>query len=147
MESNLLKKIKFRISTMVFLELAEPIELTLTPKVRLLAVIGEDSSPSSREMLKKIFTACGLDELADTQTLEWSAPIALASNIAQHEHFYRVVVFGLSPNQLGAQWELPGYQWVKIGGQEWCFAERLEIIEGDMERKKRLWNELKVFKE
>lgn len=112
----------------------------------LLSVFPSDASHEGLEMLDKVILACGLEEEKHSNKLAISAPQALASTLkGQKPHF--VVVYGLSPKHIGAQWESKLYTWMPGGGRNWCFAERLETINADMDKKRLLWSCLKRIKE
>jgi len=97
-------------------------------------------------MLEKIYTACELEAEVETTTITCDPPQNIASNVHSHGADLHVAIFGLSPKQIGALWTVSPYQWINVGQQTWCFAERLEIIEADLEKKKQLWSCLKILK-
>jgi len=130
-----------------YLEIPAEADVKLSAKPRLLSVIPTTTTASAREMLDKIFLACGLNADEEATTFEVSPPQAVAGNIPQDVVGLRIAVFGLSPKQVGALWSVSLYQWIKIDDHFWCFAERLEDIEADIEKKKRLWNCLKILKD
>jgi len=129
-----------------YLEIPAVANVELSANPRLLSVIPENTTASAREMLEKIFLACGLNPNEEAATFECSPPQAVVTSIPPHIQDLRIVVFGLSPKQVGALWSVPLYDWIEIDKQFWCFAERLEIIETDIEKKKHLWNCLKLLK-
>ncbi len=130
-----------------YLDILPPVEVEIGPKTRLLSIISSESTPSARKMLENIYLACELNPNSESSTFECSPPKAVVGGISTEIAGLRIAVFGLSPKQIGAQWTVPQYQWFKIGSQYWCFAERLEDIETDIEKKKQLWHCLKVLKE
>ncbi|MFK8054619.1 MAG: hypothetical protein AB8F78_00745 [Saprospiraceae bacterium] len=130
-----------------YLDIPAQADVLLSPNPRLLSVIPASTTASARDMLEKIFLACGLNPADEASTFECFPPQAVAVSIPSGAAGLRIAVFGLSPKQIGAQWAILPYQWLKIGDHYWCFAERLEDIEADIEKKKRLWGCLKILKE
>lgn len=129
-----------------YLEIPAKANVVLSANQRLLSIIPPTTTPSAREMLEKIFLACGLNPNEEASTYECAPPQAIVSNIPAQVNTLRIVVFGLSPKQVGALWSVAQYQWVAADDHFWCFAERLEDIETDIEKKKLLWNCLKILK-
>ncbi len=129
-----------------YLDVLPKVELEIGPQIRLLSLIPHRTTPSAREMLEKIYVACSLNPNSESSTFEFAPPKAVVGGIPTTIVGLHIAVFGLSPKQIGAQWNVTPYQWTKIGDQFWCFAERLETIEADIEKKKLLWSCLKILK-
>lgn len=109
-------------------------------------VYRRDETAPGREMLPRLLAACGLDPERDVVAVELEGDRSAASAISRLP-VRRVVAFGFTPRQLGAAWTARPNAWVPDGGKDWCFAERLDAIAADQERKKRLWSALKVLKD
>lgn len=130
-----------------YLEIPEIAKVRLAARPRLLSVIPGGTTHSAREMLEKIFLACGLNPNEEASIFECSPPQSVVRSIPKESKGLRIAVFGLSPKQVGALWSVSMYQWITVGDHFWCFAERLEDIEADIEKKKHLWSCLKILKE
>ena len=98
-------------------------------------------------MLAKIVLACGLSAEKEARPFAvGNIPVAIAA-AARAAGLPFCVVYGLSPKQVGAQWGARAYEWMADGETNWCFAERLEVINADPARKRQLWSCLKRIKE
>ncbi len=128
-----------------YLQVPAVFEHAIGEDVRLLALVSAKLSVEADTTLANISKACGLEYGVATQVVVLEQPQALGLR-AIGSSATRMVSFGLGPAHFGLQIELTAYQWLTIGGQKWCFAERLELIDGDMERKRKLWNCLKELK-
>jgi len=142
----LFTNIVFRMSD-TYLEIPATAAIRLSANPRLLSVIPTDTTRSAKEMLDKIFLACGLNPHEEASIFVCSPPQSVVANIPSGAKGLRIAVFGLSPKQIGTLWSVPMYQWISVGEHFWCFAERLEHIEADIEKKKHLWNCLKILRE
>ena len=129
-----------------YLDILKEVEVEIDHNTRLLSIIPNQTTPSAREMLSNIYLACGLNPNSESLTFECSPPKKVVGAISRDLLGLRIAVFGLSPKQIGALWAVTPYQWININGQFWCFAERLENIEADIEKKKQLWSCLKILK-
>lgn len=128
-----------------YLAIPQTPEVVSDSSIRLIVFLPEAPDPGPADTLANIIKACGLD--VERQTRELIVPPALAmGNTTNYPPSARFVSFGVAPGSLGLQHVCLPYRWLAIGGREWCFAERLEVIGADMERKKRLWACLKDLK-
>ncbi len=113
---------------------------------RQLAVIAlEEPNPAaSRDFLSKVLTAANLN--LNTDTLFAEIPVgqscAIAPDLQEHAP-KQVLVFGLSPTQLGLSIDVQAYDPIAFYGCTWLFADRLSVLEPDKVKKGQLWAALK----
>ena len=133
-----------------YLDLPPALDVVLPAGVRAVMVCPSVADAAARETLANIVEACGLTEGRDCVTLALDGPSRLppvAFDGAAVPPVQSVVVFGIRPRSVGLALEAAPYQWTPVlGGRRFCFAERLPLISGDLERKKRLWAAVKSLK-
>jgi len=112
-------------------------------KVAVLA-LEEPNARSNRDFLDKVLTAAQLNLTNDTILAEIPAgePRALASDLLDYQP-KQLLVFGLSPAQLGLSFEVQAYQPLTFYGCTWLFADKLSAVESDKAKKTQLWTALK----
>ncbi|MBC7774083.1 MAG: hypothetical protein H7246_01490 [Phycisphaerae bacterium] len=106
--------------------------------------LKESSAVTNRDFLDKVLTAAQLNLAKDTFLAEIPATEAraLGPDLAEHQP-KQVLVFGLSPAQLGLSFEINAYQPLTFYGCTWLFADKLSAIESDKAKKTQLWSALK----
>lgn len=105
--------------------------------------LQEPDFPGNRDFLIKILAAAQVNLEKDTfwvETVASSAP-APAGAFAQKKPDH-VLVFGLTPAQVGLKIEAPLYQPMLFYGVNWLFADPLSVLEPDKQRKGLLWKAL-----
>ncbi len=107
-------------------------------------MLEEPNVYSNRDFLEKILTAARLNLAQDAFLAEipGGEPRALAPDLVEHQP-KQVLVFGLSPAQLGLSFETQAYQPLAFYGCTWLFADPLSAIESDKNKKTQLWSALK----
>lgn len=128
-----------------YLEIPDFFDPLWPASVRVVLLIPANCDSSEREVLINIVKACGLDMEVDCICVEVDHALALGSAALPTQVEY-LISFGIQPQRLGLQWQAPLYSWIMDHGRNWCFADKLNVISEDMERKKRLWSQLKVIK-
>jgi len=128
-----------------FLHLPKDIELQLAQEVRVLVLVDSTTTAEGLAMSDKILQACGLDPEVDAHRISVEHDINLAS-ASLPDSVESLIIYGLSPKQLGANWQVTPYTWLRDNGRRWCFAERLELIAADPAKKRILWNCVKALK-
>lgn len=106
--------------------------------------LAEPDFPGNRAFLSKVLSSVQLNLDKDTLFAEIPESMQL-SFIAelknkQPEH---ILVFGLSPAQLGFHFEPTFYQPFVFYNFTWIFADALSVLEPDKNRKGQLWVALK----
>lgn len=101
--------------------------------------------------LANVLKAVGLDMVSDT----WVLPLPTGGSLStsylhQQRGFKKVIAFGLSPQRLGLQADMPLYQPCALGLVTYFFADDLSLIyterqAGKKERAMLLWQGLKAF--
>ncbi|MFN0036459.1 MAG: hypothetical protein ACKVUS_15445 [Saprospiraceae bacterium] len=106
--------------------------------------LQEPSDAANRDFLAKVLAAANLNLAQDALLAEMPAgePRALAPDLKERQP-KQVLVFGLSPAQLGLSFEVQAYQPISFYGCTWLFAHRLSAIESDKAKKTQLWAALK----
>ena len=109
--------------------------------VVMLSVLPEGTPPEAIEMLRKVCGACGLEVDREAALMPIAGPTALAAALRDLDAAPAyVVVYGLSPAQVGSAWSAAAYAWLADGPTHWCFVEAPAIIAADPQRKRRLWD-------
>jgi hypothetical protein len=110
----------------------------------LVLAMAEPNSAANREFLVKVLAAAHLNLAQDTLLAEIPAtePRMLAKELQERQP-KQVLVFGLSPAQLGLSIEIQAYQPFKFYGITWLFADPLSTLEPDKTKKTQLWTALK----
>jgi len=104
----------------------------------------EPEHPGNLDFLKKILLASGLDFEKDTLFAETkdAEPTTILS-VLKSKHPDQVLVFGVSPGQIGLNIQAPYYRPVVFCGTTFLFSEKLSAIESDKTRKTNLWQALR----
>lgn len=116
---------------------------------RRLAVLclEEPDSQGNRAFLTKVLAAAQLNLNQDALLTEipGKEPRSIAADLRRHQPL-QVLVFGLTPAQLGLSVEIPLYQPFSFYGVTWLFADKLSALEPDKTKKSQLWTALqKIF--
>jgi len=106
--------------------------------------LEEPNAAANRDFLTKVLAAAQLNLAEDTLFAEIPAgeARALAPDLKEHQPKH-VLVFGLSPAQLGLSFEIPVYQPFVFYGHTWLFADKFSALEPDKNKKTQLWTALK----
>ncbi|MBK6993891.1 MAG: hypothetical protein KA138_02560 [Saprospiraceae bacterium] len=106
--------------------------------------LNEPNAKTNREFLAKVLLAANLNLEQDALLAEIPAnePRSLAPDLNQRQP-KQVLVFGLSPIQLGLSFEVQAYQPMPFYGSIWLFADSLSALESDKTKKTQLWSALK----
>jgi hypothetical protein len=106
--------------------------------------LKELNGSSNRDFLDKVLTAAQLNLAQDALLAEIPAgePRTLSADFVELQP-KQVLVFGLSPAQLGLSFEIQAYQPLTFYGCTWLFADPLSAIESDKTKKTQLWSALK----
>lgn len=107
-------------------------------------VLEEPNAASTREFLAKVLLAANLDMAQDTLLAEIpdNLSVVIAPDLRERGP-KQVLVFGLSPAQLGLWFDAPLYHPLSFYGSTWLFADRIAVLEPDQAKKKQLWSALK----
>ncbi|MBN8679149.1 MAG: hypothetical protein J0M29_13050 [Chitinophagales bacterium] len=114
-------------------------------KVAVLA-LQEPNSAANREFLTKVLAAANLNLAQDTLLAEIPAqePVSIAPDLQQRKPGH-ILVFGISPAQLGLSIQISLYQPTAFYGATWLFTDALSTLEPDKNRKSQLWNGIKTM--
>lgn len=98
---------------------------------------------SNTEFLTKVLAAAQLNLEKDTLFAEIPSylPLHFSTDLKRKEP-EQVLVFGLTPSQLGLKTEFPLYKPTGFYGVTWLFADALSVLEPDKNRKGQLWSAL-----
>lgn len=110
----------------------------------LIVACAEPAHPGTLDFLKKVLLAAGLDldrdtsfaEVPETEEMSFLPMFKLKQPAS-------VLVFGLSPKQLGLNAQIPLYQPTPFYGATFLFSEKRSVLEPDKTRKTNLWQALK----
>jgi hypothetical protein len=107
-------------------------------------VLQEPGSAANRDFLTKVLSAAGLDLQQDTLLAEIPAhePVSIAPDLQERKPLH-LLVFGISPAQLGLSVQVVPYQPLSFYNATWLFSDALSILEPDKQKKSMLWNALK----
>lgn len=113
-------------------------------RIWVLALAEPLHGAANREFLGKVLAAANLNLEKDTLFAEIPVgePVTFSTDIKdkQPEH---ILVFGLSPAQLGLTLNMRPYTPFSFYGATWLFADALSALEPDKTRKGQLWSALK----
>ena len=113
-------------------------------QVWVLALAEPLSDAANRDFLAKVLAASNLNLEKDTLFAEIPASESVSfSTDLQCKKPERVLVFGLSPAQLGLAIETPLYKPISFYSVKWLFADALSALEPDKNKKSQLWSALK----
>jgi len=106
--------------------------------------LSEPTAAANRDFLAKVLAAANLDLAQDALLAEilTHEPITIAPDLTIQQP-KQVLVFGLSPSQLGLSFEVQPYQPLQFYGSTWLFADKLSVLEPDKQKKGQLWAALK----
>ena len=112
----------------------------------LVLTLDEPASPNNRDFLAKIFAAAQLDLYRDSLFAQVPAhePLSMPPFIREKRPAH-ILVFGLSPAQLGLTLQVPLYQAIGFYNTTWLFADALSALEPDKAKKGQLWTVLKAI--
>ncbi|MBK9335467.1 MAG: hypothetical protein IPM98_02295 [Lewinellaceae bacterium] len=100
--------------------------------------------PGNLDFLKKILFAAGLDLSKDALFVELQEADQVALfPVEQTKQPESVLVFGVSPAQLGLNIQIPLYQPTPFYGMTFLFSDKLSELEPDKIRKANLWQALR----
>lgn len=106
--------------------------------------LEEPNATANRDFLTKVLAAANLNLAQDALFAEIPSneSRALAPDLNAFKP-KQVLVFGLSPAQLGLTFEMQTYQPCAFYGSTWLFADQLSALEPDKSKKTQLWSALK----
>ncbi len=67
------------------------------------------------------------------------------SKLKQSYSINKCIVFGISPQKLGLNFDCPKYQFIPFNGIQYLYSDSLEMIAQDKELKAALWAALKTM--
>ncbi len=108
-----------------------------------LVVLEEPLFPGNKDFLVKILAAAQVNPEKDT--LWTSVPIDTAiglTSVLKLKQPDQILVFGLTPQMIGLQVDMPLYRPTEFYGATWLFSEALSVLEPDKSRKGLLWKAL-----
>ncbi|HAD11782.1 MAG TPA: hypothetical protein DCF33_05015 [Saprospirales bacterium] len=108
--------------------------------------LAEPNSAANREFIAKVLSAANLNLQQDTLFAELPAhePVSIAPDLKERKPGH-VLVFGISPAQLGLSIQISLYHPTAFYGATWLFADSLSTLEPDKNRKSQLWNGIKTM--
>jgi hypothetical protein len=115
-----------------------------------LAIVVKQSdiaAPAHREMLHRLLQAikCPLPDAAAMIVVEDNQQIKIF-DICYHNHITKIVIFGVSPKQVGVFGTVRGYYTpVPISGKQLLFSESLEVLHRQKEKRATLWSALQAL--
>ena len=106
--------------------------------------LEEPNAAANRDFLTKVLAAANLSLAQDARFAEIPAneSRALAPDLNEFKPKH-VLIFGLSPAQLGLSFVVQAYQPCSFYGYTWLFADQLSALEPDKNKKTQLWSALK----
>lgn len=113
-------------------------------RIGVLALAEPDFAAANRAFLEKVLTAAHVDLRKDVLLAEILASElrSIASDIREKQP-EQILVFGITPAQLGLSVLMRPYQTFDFYGCSWLFADPLSAIEADRSKKTQLWAALK----
>lgn len=106
-------------------------------------VLAEPDAPGNLPFLSKVLAAARLNLEKDTAFAEIQPGECVSFlPILKDKHATHLLVFGLSPAQLGLAVEMQLYQAQIFYGATFLWADRLSVLEPDKTRKGQLWQAL-----
>jgi hypothetical protein len=115
---------------------------------RRILVVSDSDAPGALDFLQKILTAAGIHLERDTllAVVPGTAPVSVLSILLEKQP-EQILVFGLTPAQVGIFIDATTYQPVAFYRATWLFADALLQMEPDKNKKAMLWRALQqVFK-
>ncbi|MBL7805573.1 MAG: hypothetical protein JNL02_17660 [Saprospiraceae bacterium] len=114
---------------------------------RVMVILSSDENlPDNRAFLTKVLAAAQLNLLQDCLLVEVPASGSIAlSGILKVKQPTQVLVFGISPEQLGFRIQVNLYQPFHFQHTSFLFAEKLGLVEPDKNRKGQLWRALQTL--
>ena len=110
------------------------------------ATLSEDSEPGTIDFLEKILTAAGLKLEKDTLFVQLSeTETSSILPVLKDKQAESVLVFGISPKQLGIQAQIPLYQNTPFYGANFLWADKLSALQSDKALKAKLWQALQLM--
>jgi hypothetical protein len=99
--------------------------------------------PGNKDFLVKILAAAQVNPEKDTlwTSVPIDTPIGLTS-VLKLKQPDQILVFGLTPQMIGLQVDMPLYRPTEFYGATWLFSEALSVLEPDKSRKGLLWKAL-----
>ncbi|MFN0213430.1 MAG: hypothetical protein ACKVT2_04175 [Saprospiraceae bacterium] len=118
--------------------------VVLTSKEAPETSISMTDKTAYRDFLDKVLTAAQLNLSKDALLAEIPSgeARAIAPDLAEYQPS-QVLVFGVSPAQLGLSLEIQAYRPFTFYGCVWLFADKLSALESDKTKKTQLWTALK----
>lgn len=106
----------------------------------------EDDLPELQTLLTNILKAASFELTKDALLLKVTVQdgISLAA-IYQEQEIQHILVFGLSPQNVGLNWTLPPYTPYVFDGKNYLFADELATLNTNKALKGKLWNCLKTL--
>lgn len=106
--------------------------------------LAEPDFPDNTDFLKKVLAAAQLDLEQDTLFAEIpeGQPFDMSGSLRM-KPAGQVLVFGISPQQLGVHVQAPLFQPFSFYGTTWLFADALSVLAPDKTKKGLLWTALK----
>ena len=103
------------------------------------------AADGGKAFIQKVLGAANLDLAADAIYMEADdqIPVNCFSGLPDTPAF--VLVFGLSPQQIGLSVQLSAYQPVQIRNTTWLFADATQVLEPNKDKKGQLWAALKAL--
>jgi len=107
-------------------------------------VLEEPNAALARDFLTKVLLAANLNMAQDTLMAEipLNTDVLIAPDLREKQPKH-VLVFGISPAQLGLWFEAPLYQPMSFYGSTWLFADKISVLEPDKAKKTQLWSAIK----
>ena len=111
-----------------------------------LLVLAEPEFPGNWPFLTKVLAAAQLNLEKDTLFAEIHPDDRVTFlPLIKEKHPGHILVFGLLPNQLGFNIDMPLYQPQHFYGSAFLFADRLSTLEPDKALKAKLWQALRLL--
>lgn len=104
---------------------------------------GADNTPGGLDFLSKVLTAARLNLEHDTLYVEVPphTPVSILPALKE-KHGEHILVFGLSPAEIGIVADFPRYVPTPFYGSTFLFADALAVLEPDKVLKGKLWQAL-----
>ena len=105
--------------------------------------LAEPDSEANKVFLSTVLSAAKLDLVSDTFFVEIPAGEPINCFVGLRERPKFILVFGLSPAQVGLQAAIQPYQVTLLHQVTWLFADSISQLEPDRDKKGKLWSALK----
>lgn len=112
-----------------------------------LLIVHQSATEEALELLQNILKAINLDMKKQSYRTIITAENALRFvSLPKKMNFDKVLVFGLSPNDLALHLRWDKYRLYQLSGYDFLFADSLDVLREQVALKKQLWTAIQAWK-